>query len=155
MARIVGSVIFVLFAVAPLHSQVRFDVRGSFGASKSFLDEPFAGIGGGSVVLNLGPRVGIGPEYLYTRVNGFRIHSFSVTGIYTLSPWTANITTYLGGAIGVIRDHDVRINFTAKQLNASANAGLRLSLSRAFIAPEVRFGSYSFPTALIHLGYSF
>lgn len=155
MSRIAASVIFILLAVVPVQSQIGFNVRGSFGASKSFLDEPFGGIAGGSVLVSLGSRIAIGPEYLYTRVNGFRIHSFSATGTYMFSPWRAHMTPYLGGTIGVIRDRDVRINYTANQLNASAGAGLRLSLSRAFIAPEVRFGSYSFPTALIHLGYSF
>lgn len=139
----------------PAASQNRVDVRGTIGSSKIFLDEPFGPTGGGAALFHFGKRFAVGPEFLFSKVRGFHDQSILATGTFSLSqPHRA--TLYLTGSIGVLRDHDTRIDFTSREWSGAGGAGIRISIHRGlFIAPEGRIGSHAFPMAAIHLGYSF
>ena len=139
----------------PASSQNLVTVRGTIGSSKIFLDEPFGPTGGGAALFHFGKRFAVGPEFLFSKVRGFHDLSILVTGTFSLfQPHRA--TPYLTGTIGVVRDHDTRINFTSREWSGAGGAGIRISLHRGlFIAPEVRVGSHAFPITTVHAGYSF
>jgi hypothetical protein len=149
--------IIVFFAMAlPAQSQSRLDVRGTVGGTRPFLDEPMGALGGGALLFHFGQRLAIGPEFLFSSVSGFRDRSVLATGIFSLSPWTNRITPYVAGTIGLLRDHDLRINYTSQEWSGSGGAGARISLwNGLFIAPEIRLGSHAFPMTALHFGYSF
>jgi hypothetical protein len=139
----------------PASSQNLVDVRGTIGSSKTFLDEPFGPTGGGAVLFHFGKRFAVGPEFLFSKVRGFHDQSILATGSFFLSQ-PNRATPYLTGSIGVVRDHDTRIDFTSREWSGAGGAGIRISIHRGlFIAPEGRIGSHAFPMATVHLGYSF
>jgi len=149
--------IIVLFALAlPAQSQSRMDIRGTVGGTRPFLDEPMGALGGGALLFHFGQRLAIGPEFLFSSVSGFRDRSVMAIGAFSLSPWTNRISPYVTGTIGLVRDHDTRIDYTSQEWTASGGVGVRISfLNHLFIAPEIRLGSHAFPMAALHLGYSF
>jgi hypothetical protein len=155
MKSFVATLIVIFVMALPVQSQNGVTVRGTFGATKAFLDEPFAAVAGGAVLIPIGRRFAIGPEFHFSRVSGFEDRSFLGTGIFYLTG-NSRITPYVTANIGMLRDRDTSINFTLREWTGGGGAGLRIATrSGLFAAPEVRIGSHAFPMVVVHLGYSF
>ena len=155
MKSFVTAVILIFVTALPVKSQSGVSIRGTIGATRAFLDEPFSTAAGGAVLIPIGRRTAIGPEFLFSRVSGFQDRSVLGTGVFYLTE-NNRITPYLTGSIGMLRDRDTHINFTSREWSGGGGAGLRIATrSGLFAAPEIRLGSHAFPMVAVHLGYSF
>ena len=142
ISTFVAAVIVIFVTALPVKSQTRVSIRGTIGATKAFLDDPFSTVAGGAVLIPIGRRIAIGPEFLFSRVSGFQDRSVVGTGVFYLTGIN-RITPYVTGSIGLLRDHDTNINFTSKEWSGGGGAGLRIATQGGFfLAPEIRLGSH-------------
>jgi hypothetical protein len=134
--------LLVLFPKPHAFSQDTVEIRATGGTSLVYLDEPWAGAGGGSLHVRLAQSILVGAELLYI-VGPL---NQNVTTFMSTVSWeflrTSLVRPYLIGGIGWSQTGRSAIPFSnTRRLSGNGGIGAKLRLSnRFFLAPEFRFG---------------
>lgn len=130
-------------------------LRGTFGYSKSYLDEPGDLIGGGSVGIHLTPKWVVEPEVSFATGKRYQYAQIAANLIYRLGDIRARVAAYPILGIGYLREVDNAIDYSRDRMALYGGFGASVQVSGGFfIAPEARVGNTGVRFT-VSLGYSF
>lgn len=129
-------------------------VRGTFGSSMQYLDEPWNMAAGGSVRFQIYKRISIEPEFFISPGERFRQLTIIPNIVWDLGNSGKRVIPYIIGGLGYFYEVDKRINYSHNEMAWNGGIGVRIRTGdRLFLAPEFRIGHIT--RAVISVGYSF